>query len=91
MFQGSAQKINCMQVKLVMNVETVLSCSCIALSLVRYRHEFKSNELWTEIKLVLDAFALPLTNLFKVFLSESFVKKVSLSETLVVNACKIKT
>uniref|UniRef100_M3ZB01 Exportin-2 n=1 Tax=Nomascus leucogenys TaxID=61853 RepID=M3ZB01_NOMLE len=31
----------------------------------RYRHEFKSNELWTEIKLVLDAFALPLTNLFK--------------------------
>uniref|UniRef100_I3L918 Exportin-2 n=1 Tax=Sus scrofa TaxID=9823 RepID=I3L918_PIG len=32
----------------------------------RYRHEFKSNELWTEIKLVLDAFALPLTNLFKV-------------------------
>uniref|UniRef100_A0A8B9G8U4 Exportin-2 n=1 Tax=Amazona collaria TaxID=241587 RepID=A0A8B9G8U4_9PSIT len=31
----------------------------------RYRHEFKSNELWTEIKLVLDGFALPLTNLFK--------------------------
>ncbi|XP_010129640.1 PREDICTED: exportin-2 isoform X2 [Buceros rhinoceros silvestris] len=31
----------------------------------RYRHEFKSNELWAEIKLVLDAFALPLTNLFK--------------------------
>ncbi|XP_054247746.1 exportin-2 isoform X2 [Indicator indicator] len=31
----------------------------------RYRHEFKSNELWSEIKLVLDAFALPLTNLFK--------------------------
>ncbi|EMP35747.1 Exportin-2 [Chelonia mydas] len=31
----------------------------------RYRHEFKSNELWTEIKLVLDAFAQPLTNLFK--------------------------
>lgn len=32
----------------------------------RYRHEFKSNELWTEIKLVLDTFALPLTELFKV-------------------------
>uniref|UniRef100_A0A7N8X746 Exportin-2 n=1 Tax=Mastacembelus armatus TaxID=205130 RepID=A0A7N8X746_9TELE len=31
----------------------------------RYRHEFKSNELWTEIKLVLDTFALPLTELFK--------------------------
>ncbi|TWW62129.1 Exportin-2 [Takifugu flavidus] len=31
----------------------------------RYRHEFKSNELWTEIKLVLDTFAPPLTELFK--------------------------
>ncbi|MGH0145719.1 UNVERIFIED_CONTAM: hypothetical protein FKN15_024670 [Acipenser sinensis] len=31
----------------------------------RYRHEFKSNELWTEIKLVLDTFAQPLTELFK--------------------------
>uniref|UniRef100_M3ZGK2 Exportin-2 n=1 Tax=Xiphophorus maculatus TaxID=8083 RepID=M3ZGK2_XIPMA len=31
----------------------------------RYRHEFKSNELWTEIKLVLGTFALPLTELFK--------------------------
>ncbi|XP_042197781.1 exportin-2 [Callorhinchus milii] len=31
----------------------------------RYRHEFKSNELWTEIKLVLDTFAEPLTVLFK--------------------------
>ncbi|CAJ0923093.1 unnamed protein product [Ranitomeya imitator] len=31
----------------------------------RYRHEFKSSELWTEIKLVLDTFALPLTNLFQ--------------------------
>lgn len=33
---------------------------------LRYRHEFKSNELWSEIKLVLDTFALPLTELFKV-------------------------
>lgn len=33
---------------------------------VRYRHEFKSNELWQEIKLVLDTFAQPLTELFKV-------------------------
>ncbi|KAE8576401.1 hypothetical protein XENTR_v10004166 [Xenopus tropicalis] len=31
----------------------------------RYRHEFKSSELWTEIKLVLDTFAAPLTDLFK--------------------------
>uniref|UniRef100_A0AAY4E783 Exportin-2 n=1 Tax=Denticeps clupeoides TaxID=299321 RepID=A0AAY4E783_9TELE len=31
----------------------------------RYRHEFKSNELWLEIKLVLDTFAQPLTELFK--------------------------
>ncbi|KAG8567511.1 hypothetical protein GDO81_013658 [Engystomops pustulosus] len=31
----------------------------------RYRHEFKSSELWTEIKLVLETFALPLTNLFQ--------------------------
>uniref|UniRef100_A0A673YJU4 Exportin-2 n=1 Tax=Salmo trutta TaxID=8032 RepID=A0A673YJU4_SALTR len=31
----------------------------------RYRHEFKSNELWLEIKLVLDTFASPLTELFK--------------------------
>lgn len=30
----------------------------------RYRHEFKSNELWTEIKLVLDNFADPLMQLF---------------------------
>ncbi|CAH1253654.1 CSE1L [Branchiostoma lanceolatum] len=30
----------------------------------RYRHEFKSNELWTEIKYVLDSFAAPLMELF---------------------------
>ncbi|CAH0391298.1 unnamed protein product [Bemisia tabaci] len=30
----------------------------------RYRHEFKSQELWTEIKFVLDKFAKPLTELF---------------------------
>lgn len=59
-----------------MNVKTVFCFSCVSLLLVRYRHEFKSNELWTEIKLVLDAFALPLTNLFKVFLVESFLKQV---------------
>lgn len=39
---------------------------CSPLSSLRYRHEFKSNELWSEIKLVLDTFALPLTELFKV-------------------------
>jgi len=31
----------------------------------RYRHEFKSQELWSEIKIVLDEFAAPLTELFK--------------------------
>nr|CAD7397762.1 unnamed protein product [Timema poppensis] len=31
----------------------------------RYRHEFKSQELWTEIKFVLDKFAKPLTELFQ--------------------------
>lgn len=30
----------------------------------RYRHEFKSQELWTEIKYVLDRFAKPFTDLF---------------------------
>lgn len=30
----------------------------------RYRYEFKSQELWTEIKFVLDNFAKPLTDLF---------------------------
>ena len=32
----------------------------------RYRHEFKSQKLWTEIKFVLDNFAAPLTELFVV-------------------------
>jgi len=31
----------------------------------RYRHEFKSQELWSEIKIVLTEFAAPLTELFK--------------------------
>jgi len=31
----------------------------------RYRHEFKSNELWTEIKYVLQLFAQPLTELYQ--------------------------
>ncbi len=30
----------------------------------RYRHEFKSQELWTEIKFVLGSFAEPFTELF---------------------------
>lgn len=30
----------------------------------RYRHEFRSDKLWTEIKIVLEAFAEPLTQLF---------------------------
>lgn len=32
----------------------------------RYRFEFKSDELWIEIKFVLDKFAKPLTELFQV-------------------------
>ena len=31
----------------------------------RYRHEFKSQELWTEIKFVLETFATPFTELFQ--------------------------
>lgn len=31
----------------------------------RYRHEFKSQELWMEIKFVLDSFATPFTELFQ--------------------------
>ena len=31
----------------------------------RYRHEFKSQELWMEIKFVLDSFAVPFTDLFQ--------------------------
>ena len=31
----------------------------------RYRHEFKSQELWTEIKFVLDSFAAPFSELFQ--------------------------
>ncbi|XP_078362373.1 exportin-2-like isoform X2 [Oculina patagonica] len=37
----------------------------------RYRHEFKSQELWTEIKLVLDGFAQHLTNLFEAIMEEA--------------------
>ncbi|XP_063217026.1 exportin-2 [Bacillus rossius redtenbacheri] len=35
----------------------------------RYRHEFKSQELWTEIKFVLDNFAKPLTELFQALMN----------------------
>jgi len=31
----------------------------------RYRHEFRSDNLWREIKTVLDCFASPLTQLFE--------------------------
>jgi len=33
---------------------------------LRYRYEFKSENLWREIKFVLDNFAMPLTQLFNV-------------------------
>jgi len=32
----------------------------------RYRHEFKSQQLWAEIKFVLENFAQPFTELFNV-------------------------
>jgi len=38
----------------------------VQLSTVRYRYEFKSENLWREIKFVLDNFAMPLTQLFNV-------------------------
>jgi len=38
----------------------------ISLIPFRYRHEFKCDELWLEIKFVLDQFAQPLTSLFNV-------------------------
>lgn len=37
----------------------------------RYRHEFKSQELWTEIKFVLERFAEPLTNLFEAIMEQA--------------------
>lgn len=40
--------------------------------LFRYRHEMRSDELWLEIKYVLDNFAEPLTQLFKA--SIDFIK-----------------
>ena len=43
---------------------------CVCLFLCRYRHEFKSQELWEEIKFVLDNFAVHFTELFKVSLDE---------------------
>lgn len=45
----------------------------------RYRYEFKSQSLWTEIKFVLDRFAKPLTDLFVVrILFYSFSSNYSL-------------
>ena len=44
----------------------LLIYSLIFKIVTRYRHEFKSQELWTEIKFVLERFAEPLTNLFEV-------------------------
>lgn len=38
----------------------------------RYRYEFKSQALWTEIKFVLDQFAKPLTELFLVRFKKLF-------------------
>lgn len=47
------------------DMKRVVSCLRTAhLLFKRYRHETKSNELWTELKQVLDQFAAPLTALF---------------------------
>ena len=43
----------------VLNVSHIIS---------RFRYSFKSQELWTELKYVLDKFAAPLTELFEVSL-----------------------
>ncbi|KAF3856376.1 hypothetical protein F7725_017099 [Dissostichus mawsoni] len=51
----------------------------------RYRHEFKSNELWTEIKLVLDTFALPLTELFKTHATDVNALKVLFSSLTLIS------
>ncbi|XP_074596688.1 chromosome segregation 1 [Brevipalpus obovatus] len=48
----------------------------------RYRHEFKSDSLWTEIKLVLETFAKPFTDLF--------VGTVGLAETHASNPVALK-
>ncbi|XP_046365033.2 exportin-2-like [Haliotis rufescens] len=60
----------------------------------RYRHEFKSQELWTEIKFVLENFASPFTDLFKATMelakthaSDPSALKVIFSSILLI--CKI--
>jgi hypothetical protein len=40
--------------------------NCYINSYFRYRHEFKSQQLWAEIKFVLENFAQPFTELFNV-------------------------
>ena len=47
----------------------------------RYRHEFKSQELWSEIKIVLDEFAAPLTELFKKTMDLAKVLKYKTGDT----------
>lgn len=42
----------------------------------RFRYEFKSQELWTELKLVLDNFASPLLDLFE-GMNEQIPKKIN--------------
>lgn len=42
----------------------------------RYRYEFKSQELWEEIKLVLDKFAKPLTDLLQVRMIASYFENI---------------
>lgn len=39
----------------------------------KYRYSFKSNELWTEIKYVLEKIAQPLTDLFVVSISKIYI------------------
>ncbi|EDO41297.1 predicted protein [Nematostella vectensis] len=60
----------------------------------RYRHEFKSQELWTEIKFVLEKFAQPLTTLFKAIMEEANkcggdLKKLKVIFNSILFICKI--
>ena len=53
-------------INMLFSCPTKITMLNLFLSLLRYRHEFKSQELWEEIKFVLENFASELTELFKV-------------------------
>ncbi|XP_038057672.1 exportin-2-like [Patiria miniata] len=55
----------------------------------RYRHEFKSQELWTEIKMVLDKLAEPLTILFEKTVHLTGVTDIKTQYDALVLMCKV--